>query len=413
MQISIPYLNSVDIREISKPYSTCHDGYEYVKKFYLPTDGISIQMTITNLVGGLSVRALLVDSNGVFVRLLSSNVSSGSGYFVVDCGLKGHYFPDMPTGRHAIRMELIDGSGAYVLQSEFFELVASVEDAGRKTVRISVTNSSNAFGVFFEYRVFEYRVEGGFYPKSLTPASNDTIYEEQQAQLDTLYSMPYDTYKLVIGGSAGIPDSFIQKLNRALSCDQIEVDGVRYTKTEGAKLEPSELDNYPFRSWSIVLTKVTDAPFEYESIVEGYEIVNSATWADFICVQGDMGNTGTAVATKLYVDRQSYDVSIGGYPKVYNMLSTFSYSGVSYPAITATQWANTPEAGRTQREGAFINYVAGREIDFDVFAALTNSPEKTNEGSCPLIPGWYVVDGNDDYVVDRNDVVVLTKSNNT
>lgn len=110
---------------------------------------------------------------------------------------------------------------------------------------------------FYQDIVFEtgfspsIRIPATLKPKSF--ASKDTIYEDQPLNLTMVKSVPYRIWELSIGGARGIPDYLADKLNRVFGCSTLKIDGKLYTKNEGAKLEPSDLENYPMRGWTIEL----------------------------------------------------------------------------------------------------------------------------------------------------------------
>lgn len=95
------------------------------------------------------------------------------------------------------------------------------------------------------------RIEGTVKYKS--PASKDTLFEDQVLNQSLLSSRGYDLYEFVIGSSEGIPDYMIKKLNRILGCSEVVYDGIEYTKADGAKFESSDMEDYPMRGWTIEL----------------------------------------------------------------------------------------------------------------------------------------------------------------
>jgi hypothetical protein len=202
--------------------------------------------------------------------------SQRGSLYVLDILVSG-----LAVGRYALRVQLRSTSSAYaIMQSEPF---CVVEDMGEESVLVEVSSSGSAFGVYFDTlsQPFTFRFEGGFYPKSLSLESNDTIFEGQQADFTMLYSLPYEAQRLLLGGKRGIPDGLAQKMNRAFSCDRLTLNGVPYGKTEGAKFEAQEAENYPFRSWAISV-KEKGEPFAYSS-AEGEEVVATLTWGGFVC----------------------------------------------------------------------------------------------------------------------------------
>jgi hypothetical protein len=97
----------------------------------------------------------------------------------------------------------------------------------------------------------EMRVNGKVTFKS--PASKDTFFEDQVLNMTLLNSVPFRIYDLILGDSYGIPDYLIDKLNRILGCSDLIIDGIAFTKNEGAKLEDKEVEDYPLRGWTIEL----------------------------------------------------------------------------------------------------------------------------------------------------------------
>jgi hypothetical protein len=85
------------------------------------------------------------------------------------------------------------------------------------------------------------------------PGSNDTIYEDQPGNREVLRSESFRIWKLLIGGSKGIPDYIADKIALMLGCSDFLIDGKYYVKSEGATMEPNAIDDYPMRGWSIEL----------------------------------------------------------------------------------------------------------------------------------------------------------------
>lgn len=120
------------------------------------------------------------------------------------------------------------------------------------TVLLEYTNASFKDDVIFETGFSpSLRIEGTVQYKS--PASKDTLFEDQVLNQSLLSSRGYDLYEFLIGSSEGIPDYLIKKLNRILGCSTVMYDGIEYTKNDGAKFEPAEMDDYPMRVWTIEL----------------------------------------------------------------------------------------------------------------------------------------------------------------
>jgi hypothetical protein len=145
------------------------------------------------------------------------------------------------------------GLGTYEFLSEPLHIATIQEN----TILLTYSNSVNAFDVCFDgYYTrsieFQFRIEGGFTSEGFTPASKDTVYQNQIYDNYLIDSVPFFTKKLTIGGSIGIPNWTIEKVNRILSCNIIKINNISYCKNDGAKLEKLGADKfYPFMAWSI------------------------------------------------------------------------------------------------------------------------------------------------------------------
>lgn len=135
-----------------------------------------------------------------------------------------------------------------LFESEPFEILPTIEN----TVLLEYSNSTYFGDVLWETGIsMSLRVEGVI--SSLNPSSKDNIYEDQSLNLTMLSSFPFETWKLFIGTSEGIPDYVIKRINRILSCDNVKINGKYYSKFDGSKWEKHEEDNYPMSGWTIEL----------------------------------------------------------------------------------------------------------------------------------------------------------------
>ncbi|MCL1941981.1 MAG: hypothetical protein FWF54_00285 [Candidatus Azobacteroides sp.] len=251
-QIEIPKLNSLRLFTQADPVPCEIDGYKYVRKF-LHTDKPALQI-LASLDGAVHwYSSVILDEYGGYVR----NVPYTREYrkdselvifnFQADLkNLQGMY-------RICIKLFEYSGKGVKAITSEWF-CVHRRNDF--KNILIKAANGKNGLGVIFDTGIyFTFRVEGGFYPNSLSVDSDDTAYKDQDVDFVQLHSIPYDVYKLNIGGRRGIPNGLISQINRAFSCDTVLIDDVQFSKTEGAKFEAVESENYPYRSWAIEVTE--------------------------------------------------------------------------------------------------------------------------------------------------------------
>lgn len=95
---------------------------------------------------------------------------------------------------------------------------------------------------------FFLRIDG--YVSNYQPLSTDVTYEDETYQQQQLYSQPYRSFDLCVGGYAGVPDYDVDRVNRAMACSNFyigEISGVKkYEKANGAKWSLSRNDSFPY-----------------------------------------------------------------------------------------------------------------------------------------------------------------------
>jgi hypothetical protein len=109
-----------------------------------------------------------------------------------------------------------------------------------------------------------------------SPEAQNVLYEDDDNNAELLDSVPYDIWKLYIGGSLGIPDYLARKINRILGCSTLKIDGKYYTRLEGGKLERTSEKDYPMSGWAIELREVNNrssAIYENEEGQDGFVAV--------------------------------------------------------------------------------------------------------------------------------------------
>ena len=100
---------------------------------------------------------------------------------------------------------------------------------------IGYSNSENDWNtVFGDFRI---DVECGFNPNDLRAKGMKEDYQEQDMMNKVIYSQPYSTEILSIGGNQGIPNWLYEKLNAIFMCDEITINGESYSVAQGADLE--------------------------------------------------------------------------------------------------------------------------------------------------------------------------------
>jgi hypothetical protein len=203
-------------------------------------DTICLQLIST--AGPITYQFLNKDEN---VEYTGSFTQTGTGpmagYFIYEASIDLSGFNE---GQYYLKISAL----TITLLSE----PLNIRETHARTVLLEYTNTTFKDDVIFETGFApSLRIEGTVKYKS--PASKDTLFEDQVLNQTLLNSRGFDLYEFTIGSSEGIPDYMIKKLNRILGCSTVIYDGIEYTKNDGAKFEASEMDDYPMRVWTIEL----------------------------------------------------------------------------------------------------------------------------------------------------------------
>lgn len=112
-------------------------------------------------------------------------------------------------------------------------------------IRYSHKDNNSAFDNIFwienQQLVFEFRVEAGFKPNGYNAHVDNEQYRNQMQEIENLYSIPYDSFVLTMGDSRGVPYWFERHLNRILCLSMVEINGVRYVRSENSVPEKSQV----------------------------------------------------------------------------------------------------------------------------------------------------------------------------
>lgn len=154
-------------------------------------------------------------------------------------------------GRQRIRLEIRLGDP--ILQNETLESDwMDIAEDWPNTVLVEY-KSSFYYGdaIFLTGWAPSFRVEGWF--KMKAPGSKDTVYEDQVLNMKMIYSDPFLVEEFIMGPASGTPDWTPEFMIWALGCDELYLDGMAFTKAEGAKMAEEEVDGNPYRCWTIDL----------------------------------------------------------------------------------------------------------------------------------------------------------------
>ena len=190
----------------------------------------------------------LIDTDN-FQTILQNADNPGEYVYQADIDLSPY-----AKGNYRIEIEIgvgngIGGAPEEILISEEFEISDIIENS----LVLEYRHSSFKDEIMFETGFApEIRIYGQLIYKE--PASKDTVYEDQELNETIVDSKTYDLWELQLNDVPGIPNWMIRKLNCILGYDSLIIDGRKYTKSEGAKLEKIEIDKqYPMRGWKIEL----------------------------------------------------------------------------------------------------------------------------------------------------------------
>lgn len=112
------------------------------------------------------------------------------------------------------------------------------------TIRFDYSNTTNKLAAIFTSNPgFNIRVHGQI--NRYTPKSKFTTFIDQPQDIDLLNAIPYDTWRLEIGRSSGIPDYMMRKIARIFDLDTVLIDGDQYTRDGEAQWEKQNFPGQP------------------------------------------------------------------------------------------------------------------------------------------------------------------------
>lgn len=225
-------------------------------------DFIYLIFAVSNTVGWTFTGALydcegdeVTDSDRfVTIELLVTTVSVDFDYYKVTIETE-----TIPDGIYRFGISCTPDSGGD--PGLFLSEPLYIREEWLNTIMLRYANETNDFDIPFEdisdFR-FALRVEGGFPSEGYSPNAKDVIYIDQIHDPYLLDSTPFDIHKCQFGWGVGLPNWMAGKLNRAFACTHMYIDGQRYNKAEGAKLEATRDRHYPMAGWTMDLMMIDD-----------------------------------------------------------------------------------------------------------------------------------------------------------
>lgn len=260
-QYKLPFLNPIRFHQIgigdfaynNIPSFEYKRGYNQIYHF---GDRPYIQILSTAI--NPFMKMDLIDLNGnISWTWLPWNTSIAYGSYFLS--VWHNYFPDtIAEGIYFLKLEISDADGSIFFYSEPINLLTTSED----TVRIEYTHDQNEFDSIFvsldnpSYLMpFMLRIEGGMKSEGLLPGGKYTMFQDQDYQSIVLQSQPYNVEKFVFGPPYGMPNHLADKINRIFGLSNVKINGIGYSRNEGAKLERNGEPGYPLAGWSLDLVK--------------------------------------------------------------------------------------------------------------------------------------------------------------
>lgn len=156
-----------------------------------------------------------------------------------------------------------------------------------RTIPIYYRNSKNDFGVAFDTGI-EFFIRADASVHSMNPVIDSTIFFNQIKKASLLKAVPWETYTLQAGGSFGIPESLLLKLNYVMSCDRKRLESMSFELNEGAEWEVQRVDGYPLVSATVEIvnnSSENSAIFDFKYVLSDNENNNITTSGDLNIVK--------------------------------------------------------------------------------------------------------------------------------
>lgn len=171
-----------------------------------------------------------------------------------------------------------------------------VEDRHPNTVLLEYRNSYNKDFMPFQQMNgrLSLRVEGLVF--DMQPKLQSTSFQDQNFNTSLLSAQAYRGWTFFIGGNGeAVPEYVIDKINHILSCDELFIDGKRYSLADGASIEKIESNDslfyakvelveynnhaaFDFRDTDQTLIIVRSLPIAYPFAIYGMQVGSQAGW---------------------------------------------------------------------------------------------------------------------------------------
>ncbi|MDH6304600.1 hypothetical protein M2459_001335 [Parabacteroides sp. PF5-5] len=197
----------------------------YIQKFAINEE---IRIQFKGLSSNFSAKYINYDGietivNVELIYIMPGNDSERIYEVVFSINKEGLYIFTLTNGYEEASTEL------FILKKEELE----------NTVLISYTHRHNEYNTFFygnngDRKIFNFRVDGGFYPGDKKQAVDNEMFRDQRYYPHQLSSNAYEISILTIGTKQGVPVWVGNKINHIFNLSDIAIDGVETVRSEAS-----------------------------------------------------------------------------------------------------------------------------------------------------------------------------------
>ena len=341
----------------------------YVQPFQ-QSDTIRVQWIGSDNTSGYYDHIKLLDSNGS-----DTGVSISVGSMVV--GSNTLYTITLPLwnineGKYFLSVYHHPASNdrTYIIFEPFH-----VKQVHIKTVRIDYYNSFNDQSVIYPTSAYipQLRVHG-----CITDVTNDSkfnVYEDQPMNLEMVSGIPYRTFELTLGGSKGIPQWYADIIERALLTDTLTIDGIAYTRAEGAKLEAKKEAGKPLNMYTIKLRERYNTA-TLDIVQKKSYIVGAMPQTDYFWIETMTINAASVNVRKMFKGKRNFLDYLNA-----THLLTYGYWAEDYNnnlvfvlnSVTTTISTTTLTTANTLAYGVRFRCVGTGDFEIDVSAPASSN----------------------------------------
>lgn len=264
--------------------------FEYDRGYCQPYqhfDSVYLQFRCEGFVFG-NLKMQIIDSNGnhIWPTIPFPYYTLTAAYSVFGrrCFEFNNQLPALPEGIYYLKLSAthyVDGFAVnYIFLSEPIHLAASHKD----TIAVAYRNFQNDYdfgflsGTIAVFPTPMLRIHGGLKSDGIQPGGKYDMYTDMDYRQAMLRSEVYTVEKWTFGGAHGLPPYMAQKLNAIWSLTDVWIDGKKYVRHEGAKMERSGEDAYPLAAWTLDVVKPDNPHSTFDALtIEDSDIDSSST----------------------------------------------------------------------------------------------------------------------------------------